>query len=58
MKMYGGVDMQIHIFFTSALVGGEWPDSGPGRCTSGERAGTHWTGGWVDPRASLNDMEK
>jgi hypothetical protein len=20
--------------------------------------GTHWIGGWVDPRAGLNDMEK
>jgi hypothetical protein len=24
MKMYGGVDVQIHVFLTSALVGGEW----------------------------------
>jgi hypothetical protein len=24
-----------------------------------ERApGTHWIGGWVDPRASMDDMEK
>jgi hypothetical protein len=22
MKAYGGVDVQVHIFFTSALVGG------------------------------------
>jgi hypothetical protein len=20
--------------------------------------GTHWTGGWVDPRAGLDDLEK
>jgi hypothetical protein len=27
--------------------------------TPGERApGTHWIGGWVDPRASLDDVEK
>jgi hypothetical protein len=24
MKAYGGVDVQIHIFLTSALAGGEW----------------------------------
>jgi hypothetical protein len=24
MKTYGGVDVYIHIFLTSALVGGEW----------------------------------
>jgi hypothetical protein len=55
MKAYGGV----HIFLTSALAGGEWLASRPGRFTPGERApGTHWIGGWVDPRAGLNDMEE
>jgi hypothetical protein len=24
MKMHGGVDVQTHVFLTSALVGGEW----------------------------------
>jgi hypothetical protein len=24
MKAYGGVDVYMHIFLTSALVGGEW----------------------------------
>jgi hypothetical protein len=44
---------------TSALVGGEWSTSRPGRFTPGERApGTHWTGGWVDLRASRDDLEK
>jgi hypothetical protein len=33
---------------TSALDGGEWSASHPGRFTSRERApGTHWLGGWV-----------
>jgi hypothetical protein len=51
MKAYGEVDVQIHIF----LVGGEWSASRAGRFTPGERApGTHWIGGWVDPRASLD----
>jgi hypothetical protein len=46
-------------FLTSALVGGEWSDSRPGRITLGERApGTHWIGGWLDPRAGLDDVEK
>jgi hypothetical protein len=59
MKVYGGVDLQIHIFLTSALVGGEWSVSCPGRLTPGEKApGTHWIGGWVDPRVGLDDVEK
>jgi hypothetical protein len=33
MKTYGGVDVQIHVFITSALVGGEWSASRPGRLT-------------------------
>jgi hypothetical protein len=59
MKAYGGVNVQIHVFFTTALVGGEWSASRPGRFTPGERTpGTHWIGGWVDPRAGLDDVEK
>jgi hypothetical protein len=53
------VDVYIHIFFTSALVGGEW--SAPRPATyPGERAPgtTHWIGGWVDPTAGLDDVEK
>jgi hypothetical protein len=59
MKTYGEVDVQIHIFLISALTGGEWSASCSGRFTPGERApGTHWIGGWVVPRASLDDVEK
>jgi hypothetical protein len=59
MKAYGGVDVYIHIFLTSALAGGEWSASRPGCFTSGERApGTHWIGGWVDPRAGLDDVKR
>jgi hypothetical protein len=54
MKVYGGLDAQIHIFLTSALAGGEWSASRPGRFAPG----THSLGGWVDPRASLEDVEK
>jgi hypothetical protein len=53
------VDVQIHIFSTSALAGGKWSDSRPDNFTPGERApGTHWTGGWVKPRAGLDALEK
>jgi hypothetical protein len=38
MKTYGRVDAYIHVFLTSALVGGVWSASRPGRFTSGERA--------------------
>jgi hypothetical protein len=59
MKAYGGVDVQIHIFLTLALAGGEWSPSCPGRFTPRERApGTHWIEGCVDPRAGLDDLEK
>jgi hypothetical protein len=54
MKAYGGVDVWIHIFLTSALFEGEWSTSLPGRRTPG----THWIGGWVDLRAGLDDLEK
>jgi hypothetical protein len=59
MKAYGGVDVQIHILLTSALAGGEWSPSRPCRFTPGERAPyTHWTGGWMNPRASPDYVEK
>jgi hypothetical protein len=42
MKVYGGVDVEIHVFLTLTLAGGEWSDSRPGRFTTGERiANTH-----------------
>jgi hypothetical protein len=44
---------------TSALDGGEWPASLPGRFTPRERApGTHCIGGWVGPRAILDTVVK
>jgi hypothetical protein len=38
MKAYGGVGVEIHIFLTSALVGGEWSTSRPGRFIPGEES--------------------
>jgi hypothetical protein len=59
MKAYGGVDLQILIFLTSAVVRGEWSASRTGRFTPGERApGTHWIGGCVVPRAGLDNVKK
>jgi hypothetical protein len=59
MKAYHGVDVQSHIFMTLALVEGEWPASHLGRFRPGERGpGTHSVGGWVDPRADLDNVEK
>jgi hypothetical protein len=46
-------------FLTSALDGGEWPASRPGRFIPGKRTPSiHWIGGWVGPRTDLDDMEK
>jgi hypothetical protein len=59
MNAYGEVDVQIHIFLTSALVAGEWSASRLDRLTLGKTApGTHWIGGWVCPRTGLDDVER
>jgi hypothetical protein len=58
MKAYwgsGGIAPRIRL----ALNGGEWSASRPGRFTPRERVpGTHWIGGWVDPRAVLDAVVK
>jgi hypothetical protein len=43
MKTYWGVEVQFHELLTSALDGGEWSASRPGRSTPG----TYWVEGWV-----------
>jgi hypothetical protein len=43
IEAYGGVHIEIHIFLTSVLAGGEWPVSRPDR---------------LDPRNGLNDVVK
>jgi len=44
---------------TSALDGGEWSASCPRHFSPRERApGTHWTGGYISPRADLNMVVK
>jgi hypothetical protein len=39
---------------TAALVRGEWSAARPGRTLPQERPGTHFTGGWLGPRAGLD----
>jgi hypothetical protein len=59
MKTYEEVDVETHVFFTSALAEGQWSASRPGRFTPVERAPSiHWIGGWVGPIAGLDDMVK
>jgi hypothetical protein len=59
MKAYGGDDIQIHIFLTSALVGGEWSASLPGRFIPKEGTPvTHCIGGWMETTVGLDDLEK
>jgi hypothetical protein len=59
MKAYGRVDVYVHIFLTSTLVGGEWSVSRPGCFTPKERGPPplHWKGDWVGLRASLDDVK-
>jgi hypothetical protein len=59
MKVYGGVDIYIHIFLTSVLDGGEWSSSRRCRFTPGERApGNQWMGGCVGSSAGLDDADE
>jgi hypothetical protein len=52
----GGIAPQ---FLVSAVNGGEWSASHPGRLPPEERApGAHWLGGCVGLRAGLDSMEK
>jgi hypothetical protein len=54
MKAYRGVDIQIHVFLTSTLDGGEWSASRLSRFTPGSL----WIGGWVGLITGVDDVEK
>ena len=43
---------------TEALEEGEWSAARPGRTVPKEKPGTHFTWGWVDPRADLDRCRK
>jgi len=59
MKIYGEVEVQLHIFLTLALDGGEWLASCPVHFTTRESTpGVHWIGGWGGSRVSLDMVEK
>jgi hypothetical protein len=59
MKAYGGVDVYIHIFLTSALVGGEWSAWRSCPFTPGGSApGAHLIGVWVGLTAGMDDVER
>jgi hypothetical protein len=55
----GGVEEYTHTFLTSALDGGEWSASFPGRSTFAEIVfDTNFLRGWAGLRAGLNAAEK
>jgi len=49
----------LHEFLTSAMDGGEWSDSRPGRFTPRETdPDTHWIGRWLDSRVGMDAVSK
>jgi hypothetical protein len=59
MMAYWGVAFSSTHSLTSALDGGEWSASLPGRFIPREGAsGTRWIGGWVGLRAILDVVVK
>jgi hypothetical protein len=59
MKTYSGSGGIAPRILTSALDGGEWSASRPGRFTPrGITARTHWVWGWVGPRAGMDMVSK
>jgi hypothetical protein len=51
------MDEQIHIFLTSAAIGDVSFTPRP-LYPRKKSPSTHWMGGWVDPRAGVNDAKK
>jgi hypothetical protein len=58
METDGGVEVQLHLFLTSALDGGEWLASPSGRFTPEERTRQPMARRLGGPRAGLNVMKR
>jgi hypothetical protein len=59
MKAYMGMDIQIYVFLSLELAGGEWSASRPGRFTPKEGTPvTQWIGGLVALITRLDNMER
>ena len=54
MTVYGGAEVSLHSFLTSALDEDEWS----GLCPLERASAAHWIGVWVGPRARPNVLEK
>jgi hypothetical protein len=58
MKTYCRVEVQLHVFLTSALDGGEWSASSPGSFTPAEIVpDTQCIVDWVGPSAGPDAVE-
>jgi hypothetical protein len=58
MKAYGGVDVYIHVFLTSAIVGGEWLVSRPGRFAPGVKTPRNTYRKLCGPRSRSEPSER
>jgi hypothetical protein len=59
MKTCEGVDVYIHVFLALALVAGEWSASQLVSFTCTRKNPLYpLIGGWLGPRAALDDMQK
>ena len=52
------MEVWLHLFLTSAVDGGEWSTSHPGRFTFGKESAVHLIGGCVGFKAGLDDFKK
>jgi hypothetical protein len=59
MKIYGGVEIQVHASIILSLNGGQWTALFPGHFAPWGRAlGAHWIGGWIGFKSYLDAVEK
>jgi len=52
------MEVQLNALLISVLDGGRWSASTPRYFTLVKAPGTHWTGGWVDPRGGVDVVMK